>query len=188
MTGPAGSPSRLHVVQTEEIDAATFDGLTALCEAAFEEPFAPVWERIGPGIHVYLEGEGRLLAHAMIIDRRLYVGHEGDLALDVGYVENVATDPERHGRGHGTRVMREIGRIVADEYVLGALATGRNGFYERLGWETWRGPTWVRMLDGQRVRSADEDGDVMVLRTPRTPPDLDLGGPIAVDWRPEEPW
>jgi aminoglycoside 2'-N-acetyltransferase I len=188
MTGPAGAPSRLHVVQTEEIDAETFDGLTALCEAAFEEPFARVWERVGPGIHVYLEGEGRLLAHAMIVDRRLSIGHEGDLALDVGYVENVATQPDSRGRGHGTRVMREIGRIVADEYVLGALATGSHGFYERLGWETWRGPTWVRMLDGQRVRSADEDGDVMVLRTPRTPPDLDLDGPIAVDWRPEEAW
>lgn len=188
MTSVGGPIARLHVAQTEEIDPETFDRLTALCEAAFEEPFAPVWERVGPGIHVFLEGDGRLVAHAMIVDRRLYIGHEGDLALDVGYVENVATHPEHHGRGHGTRVMGEIGRIVDDEYVLGALATGRNAFYQRLGWETWRGPTWVRMLDGQRIRSADEDGDVMVLRTPRTPPDLDLAGPIAVDWRPEEPW
>ena len=134
MTGAAGGrATRLHVAQTEEIDPETFDRLTALCEAAFEEPFAPVWERVGPGIHVFLEGDGRLLAHAMIVDRRLYIGHEGDLALDVGYVENVATHPDLHGRGHGTRVMREIGRIVRDEYVLGALATGRNAFYERLG-------------------------------------------------------
>lgn len=124
----------------------------------------------------------------MLVDRRLYVGHEGDLALDVGYVEHVATHPDLHGRGHGTRVMREIGRIVRDEYVLGALATGRNAFYERLGWETWLGPTFVRLLDGQWIRSADEDGDVMVLRTPRTPADLNRGDPIAVDWRPEEPW
>jgi hypothetical protein len=28
----------------------------------------------------------------------------------------------------------------------------------------------------------------MILRTPRTPADLDLTGPIAVDWRAEEPW
>ena len=189
MKGVGGGPvPRLIVAQTEEIDPETFDRLTALCETAFEEPFAAVWERVGPGIHVFLEGEGRLVAHAMIVDRRLYIGHEGDLALDVGYVENVATHPDLHGRGHGTRVMREIGRIVRDEYVLGALATGRNAFYERLGWETWLGPTFVRMLDGQRIRSADEDGDVMVLRTSRTPPDLDLAGPIAVDWRPEEPW
>lgn len=188
MTGISGQTARLRVAQTEEIEQETFASLTALCEAAFEEPFAPVWERVGPGIHVFLEGDGRHLAHAMIVDRRLFVGHEGDLALDVGYVENVATRPDLQGRGHATRVMREIGRIIGEEYVLGALGTGHNGFYERLGWQTWRGPTFVRMLDGQRIRSADEDGDVMVLPTSRTPPDLDLDGPIAVDWRPEEPW
>lgn len=189
MTGAGGGAApRLLIAQTEEIEPEIFDRLTDLCEAAFEEPFASVWERVGPGIHVYLERDGRVLSHAMIIDRRLYIGHEGDLALDVGYVENVATQPDLQGRGLGARVMREIGRIIDDEYVLGALATGSHAFYESLGWETWLGPTWVRMLDGQRVRSAAEDGDVMVLRTPRTPADLDLRGPIAVDWRSEEPW
>lgn len=179
---------RLRVAQTEDLDPMTFERLTELCEAAFREPFAPVWERIGHGIHAFIEADGRALAHAMVIDRRLYIGHEPDLALDVGYVENVATQPDLRGQGHGTRVMREIGRIITDEYVLGALATGSNPFYARLGWETWLGPTAVRMPDGERARSAGEDGDVMVLRTPRTPADLDLSGPIAVDWRPEEPW
>lgn len=179
---------RLRIAQTEEIDPATFEQLTELCEAAFDESFAMAWASVGPGIHAFLEGDGLVVAHAMVVDRRAYIGHEGDLALDVGYVEHVATRRELHGQGHGSRVMREVGRIIADEYVLGALSTGSNAFYERLGWETWRGPTFVRMLDGQRIRSAEEDGDVMVLRTPRTPADLDLTGPIAVDWRPEEPW
>jgi hypothetical protein len=44
------------------------------------------------------------------------------------------------------------------------------------------------MADGQRVRSADEDGHVMVLTTPRTPTPVDLEGPIAIDWRAGEPW
>lgn len=30
MTGPSGAPARLHVVQTAEHDAETFDGLTGL--------------------------------------------------------------------------------------------------------------------------------------------------------------
>lgn len=38
------------------------------------------------------------------------------------------------------------------------------------------------------VRSADQDGHVMVLRTPRTPADLPLDAAIAVDWRPADPW
>ena len=178
----------LRVVQTEDLLPGELSSLTALCEAAFGEPFAGAWERVGPGIHVFAEAEGRSIAHAMVVDRRLYLGHEPDLALDVGYVEHVASLPELQGAGHGTSVMREVGRIIADEYVLGALATGSNPFYERLGWETWQGPTFVRMADGQRVRSADEDGHVMVLRTDRTPAPLDLQGPIAIDWRAEEPW
>jgi GNAT superfamily N-acetyltransferase len=178
----------LRVEQTEDLQPEELSSLTALCEAAFAEPFAHAWERVGPGIHVFAEADGRAIAHAMVIDRRLYLGHEPDLALDVGYVEHVASLPELQGGGHGTRVMREIGRIIGDEYALGALATGSNQFYERLGWQTWQGPTFVRMADGQRVRSADEDGHVMVLRTPRTPTPMDLGGSIAIDWRAEEPW
>jgi len=185
MTAPA---ARLRTLQSEEVDAELLGELTRLCEAAFREPIASDWERLGPGVHVLAESAGRVVAHAMVIDRRIYLGHEADLALDAGYVELVATWPELKGRGHGMAVMREINRIIGDEYVLGALATGSNGFYERSGWETWRGPTYVRTLDGQRVRSADEDGHVMILRTTRTPADLDLAGPIAVDWRPEEAW
>ena len=179
---------RLRVLPTEEIEPDLFAELTTLCEAAYDEPIGSAWERLGSGIHVIASAGSRVTAHAMVIDRRIYLGHEPDQALDAGYVGHVATWPELQGQGHGTAVMREIGRLIGGEYALGALSTGSNLFYERLGWETWRGSTYVRMLDGQRVRSAGDDGSVMVLRTPRTPADLDLGGPIAVDWRPEEPW
>lgn len=179
---------RIRVLPTEEIEPDLFTELTELCEAAFDTQFAAVWERVGPGIHAIASDAGRVTAHAMIVDRRIYLGHEPDQALDVGYVENVATRPNLQRGGHGSAVMREIGRLIGEEYALGALATGSNGFYERLGWETWRGATYVRMLDGQRVRSADSDGHVMILRTARTPADLDLSGSIAIDWRSEEPW
>ncbi|CAN5202430.1 N/A [soil metagenome] len=182
------SEIRLRTAQSDELSAERFDELTRLCEAAFGQPFAGAWEQVGPGLHVLGEMDGRVVAHAMIVDRRIYLGHEADIAIDVGYVEHVATLPALQGRGHGATVMREIGRIIGEEYALGGLATGSNGFYERLGWETWRGPTSVRMVEGERVRSADEDGDVMILRTPRSPADLDLHAPIAIDWRASEPW
>lgn len=182
------SAIRVRTAPSDELSPERFEELTRLCEAAFEEPFASAWEQVGPGLHVLGELQGRVVAHAMIVDRRIYTGHEADIALDVGYVEHVATLPELQGHGHGAAVMREIGRIIRDEYALGALATGSNAFYERLGWETWLGPTSVRMPDGERVRSADEDGDVMILRTPRAPVDLDLHAPIAIDWRADEPW
>lgn len=181
--------ARLRTAHTDELEPERFAELTALCEAAFGEPFGPVWERVGPGVHVMAEVAGRVVAHAMVVDRPLYVGLRGAAeALDAGYVENVATLPHEQGRGYGAAVMTEIGRILDEAYVIGALATGRNAFYESLAWETWRGPTWVRMADGEMVRSADEDGDVMIRRTPRTPPAIRLDDPIAIDWRPEAPW
>lgn len=179
---------RLRIAQSDELEAEELDELTRLCEAAFDESFASAWERVGPGLHVIAESGRRIVSHAMIVDRRIYFGHEADIALDVGYVEHVASLPEAQGQGHGTATMRRIGQIIGEEYALGALGTGSNAFYERLGWETWAGPTSVRMPDGERVRSAAEDGHVMILRTPRTPADLSLDAPISIDWRPEEPW
>ena len=179
---------RLRTAQTDELEPDELEELTRLCEAAFKESFTEVWERVGPGLHVICEAAGRIVSHAMIVDRSVYLGHEADIALDVGYVENVATLPDAGGRGHGAATMGRIGEIIGEEYALGALGTGSNDFYARLGWETWRGPTSVRMPDGEWVRSAGEDGHVMVLRTPRTPVDLDLESPISVDWRPGEPW
>jgi aminoglycoside 2'-N-acetyltransferase I len=180
---------RLRTAQTDELEPERFDELTELCEAAFAEPFAPVWERVGPGLHVTAEVSGRIVAHAMIVDRLVYVGtQDAAEAIDAGYVENVATLPAEQGRGHAAAVMGEIGRILAEQYSLGALATGENAFYAKAGWETWRGPTWVRTPDGERVRSADQDGHVMIRRTPRSPASLDLDLPIAIDWRPEESW
>jgi aminoglycoside 2'-N-acetyltransferase I len=183
----SGGP-RLTIAQTDELGAERMAELTDLCEAAFEEPFAPIWERVGPGIHVIADLGGRAVGHAMVVDRTLHIGTDAPVTLDTGYVENVATAPDRRGEGLGSAVMAEVGRIIGQAFALGALATGSPAFYTRLGWETWAGPTWVRMPDGQRVRSAEQDGNIMVLRTPTTPPTLDLGAPIAVDWRPGEAW
>jgi aminoglycoside 2'-N-acetyltransferase I len=60
------------------------------------------------------------------------------------------------------------------------------GFYERLGWVAWRGPTSVRMGAGA-VRTVEEDGNVFVRLTP-TSPVLDLSAPISCEWRPGDAW
>jgi aminoglycoside 2'-N-acetyltransferase I len=181
------SALHLRAVQTEDLAPGRLDELNALCEAAFDEPFSDQWARVGPGLHVIAERDGHAVAHAMIVDRVIYVGHEAEVGIDVGYVEHVATLPAEQGRGHGTATIQRIGTIIAEEYALGGLATGSNAFYARLGWETWRGPTSVRMPDGDWVRTPQEDGHIMVLRTPGTPAGLRLDGPIAVEWR-EGPW
>ena len=73
----------------------------------------------------------------------------GSHPVPAGYVEAVAALPTLHGTGLGTAVMRALGEVIAGDFDLGALSTGEWRFYERLGWERWRGPTWVRHPHGR---------------------------------------
>lgn len=135
------------------------------------------------GVHWLLEVDGRLVSHASVVERVL----EADgVALRTGYVEAVATLPGHEGRGYGSAVMAGAGAHIQDRFELGALGTGRITFYERLGWRVWRGPTFVRLADGP-VRTPDEDGFVLVLRTPRTPR-IEMTGALSCDWRPGDVW
>jgi len=176
----------IRAVPSAALSAAEWSELTELCVAAFDEPWDGYWESIGPGVHVLAEDPAAgIVAHAAIVDRLLY---PGDGVLRAGYVEAVAVLPERQRQGLGTTVMEVIDRMVDEGYELGALGTGSHDFYARLGWVVWQGPAWIRERDGQLVRSPDEDGDIMVRRTPATPAGLELSAPIAIDWRPGEVW
>jgi aminoglycoside 2'-N-acetyltransferase I len=101
-------------------------------------------------------------------------------------VEAVATWERDRGRGYATALMRAATALIDDRYELGALGTDLFGFYGQLGWHVWRGPTGVR-TDRGVVRTPDEDGFVMVRRTPATP-ELDLEGMLTCDWRPGDVW
>jgi len=176
----------LRIVASDELKAGEWSRLTDLCVAAFNEPWDTYWEDIGPGVHVLAEDPERgIVAHAAIVDRRLY---PGDATLSAGYVEAVAVWPDLQRTGLGTTVMKVVNRLIDGRYELGALGTGSQPFYARLGWVVWEGPTWIRNRDGSLQRSSDEDGGIMVRITPQTPPGLDLTLPIAVDWRPGEVW
>jgi aminoglycoside 2'-N-acetyltransferase I len=177
----------IRVVPSADLTATEWRSLTALCIAAFEEPWDDYWDNIGPGVHVLAEDAERgIVAHAAIVDRLLY---PGDLTLRSGYVEAVAVWPDLQRSGLGTRVMAVIDEMLDERYEIGALGTGSHEFYARLGWVAWRGPTSIRERDGTLVRSPDEDDDIMVRLTPTTPAGLDLSLPIAIDWRPgDEVW
>ena len=70
-------------------------------------------------------------------------------------LEAVATRPSHQREGLGSLVISEVGELIDRTYRLGALATGVVGFYERLGWVAWKGPTFVRTAGGL-VRTAQE--------------------------------
>jgi aminoglycoside 2'-N-acetyltransferase I len=181
----------LRVVPTAELTEPDIAAIRGLMTAAFgsdpEERFEDAdWDHALCGTHVLVERDGAILAHAAVVPRDLHVGGR---PVRVGYVEAVATAPDVQGQGFGTMAMREVGRIVAAGSELGALGTGSHGFYERLGWRTWRGPSSVRTEAGERA-TPEDDGYLMVLRTPSTPawlPDA-LDAPISCEWRPGDVW
>jgi|SRR5262245_15266647 len=179
--------ARLRRVATDRLTAPEIGAIRALLQAAFppgDDAFTDEdWEHATGGVHFVLDLDGAVLAHASVVERELHVGGR---PLRTGYVEAVATDPDRQGIGLGSRVMRDATSYIRERFELGALGTGRHGFYERLGWVTWRGPTSVRAGSGTR-RTPGEDGFVMVLPTPSSP-QLDLTAPISCAWRQGADW
>ena len=141
------------------------------------------WDHSIGGMHVVLELDDAIVAHASVVERELHVAGHG---LRTGYVEAVAVAPDRHGQGLGSLVMSNVDDYIRGRFELGALGTGRHSFYERLGWQAWLGPSFVRTADGDRP-TPNDDGYILVLRTPATPP-LDLTGSISCDWRPGDVW
>ena len=169
---------------TSALPAPVLEQIRNLLEAVFGPDFSDDdWNHTLGGMHVWLADPSRLLSHAALVERTLVCsGH----TLRAGYVEAVATTPEHQCKGHGTAVMKRVGELICERYALGALSSNAPEFYARLGWETWRGPTFVDGPRG-RERTVDDDGGVMILRTPHSP-HLDLDGEIVCDWRVGDVW
>ncbi|HEV2006591.1 MAG TPA: GNAT family N-acetyltransferase, partial [Candidatus Limnocylindrales bacterium] len=141
------------------------------------------WQHALGGVHFVLELDGAIVAHAAVVERALEVDGR---PVRTGYVEAVATHPARQASGFGTKLMAAVDGYIRETFALGALGTGSHHFYERLGWETWRGPSFVRTASGIR-RTPDEDAYILVLVT-GSGPALDLDAEISCEWRPGDVW
>jgi len=162
----------------------------AVLRAMFDEAWAEdggfddvEWAHATGGTHFVLEADGRVRSHVSVVERTLEVDGR---TLRTGYVEAVATWVGDRRRGYASALLREATGFVDERFELGALGTGLHRFYERLGWETWRGPLAVRTA-GVIVPTPEEEGFVMVRRTPSSPP-LDLGSSLTCDLRPGDVW
>jgi aminoglycoside 2'-N-acetyltransferase I len=179
---------RVRSLGTHALTSAELDAIRALLEDAFgpdeDDRFTEEdWRHSVGGVHVLLDNAGTIVSHASVVERRIHVA---GFPLRTGYVEAVGTAPASQGRGYGTQVMEVIGAHIRNTYQMGALGTGRHAFYQRLGWERWQGPSFVRTAAGERG-TPDDDGYLMVLRTPASPA-LDLTATISCDWRPGDVW
>ena len=173
--------------RTADLSTADLAAIRTLLDAAFapDDPVFPEsdWQHALGGVHFVALLDDETVGHASVVGREL---RAADRPLRTGYVEAVATLPARQGRGVGTLVMRAANEHIRSTYDLGALGTGEHGFYQRLEWQTWQGPLFVRTPQGEQA-TPDEEGGVMVLTTPTTGP-LDLRAPLSCDWRPGDVW
>jgi len=175
-------------VPSSELPEADAVAIRDLLDAAFarDEHGGFSWDdwlhAIG-GVHFIQDLDGAVIGHAAVVERPLEINGR---PFRTGYVEAVAILPPLQRRGFGTALMRAVNVHVAERYELGALGTGSQPFYERTGWRIWQGPTGVRVDGGVRP-TPDEDGYILVLPTPTSPP-FRLTDPISCDWRPGDVW
>jgi aminoglycoside 2'-N-acetyltransferase I len=81
--------------------------------------------------------------------------------------------------------MRRLAADAAEEYTIAGLESDIPRFYERLGWQRWRGA-----LAGRRAEAlvpTPEQRGVMVLRFPHTP-SLDLDRSMTIECQPLRIW
>ncbi|MGD9903646.1 MAG: GNAT family N-acetyltransferase [Vicinamibacterales bacterium] len=172
------------VLATPDLSAADLEACRRLMDAAFTDFTADDWAHALGGWHAVVYQHGEVIAHGSVVARRIRIG---DADHHAGYVEAVAVSPALQRHGLGTLVMGALHEVIRGHFEVGVLSTGAHGFYERLGWQRWRGPTFVRQADGELVRSLEEDAGVMVL-PPAAGGPLDLGAPIACDVRAGDSW
>jgi aminoglycoside 2'-N-acetyltransferase I len=182
------APIAIRMLETDDLSADDVAAIQSLLSAAFErdQHGGFTWDdwlhAIG-GTHFVLMQDRYVIGHASVVERTLEIAER---PVRTGYVEAVAILPQLQHQGLGTQLMRAVTMFVAASYDLGALGTGSQAFYQRLGWLVWQGSTGVR-VDAGFQPTPDEDGYILVLPTPTSPP-FDLTEPISCDWRPGDSW
>lgn len=172
----------IQVVRSESLSDTDRRNIISLCNRAFGEDIEPLFNTFVDATHVLGYYDGSLVSHALWVTRNLQVGTSP--LLRTAYVEAVATEQTYRNRGFATAIMKR----VADEiqgFDLAALSPFSVAYYERLGWELWRGPLFIRTESG--LLPSPDDEEVMILRLSGTP-DLDLSAPLSAEWREGKLW
>lgn len=107
--------------------------------------------------------------------------------FSIGYVEAVATLPDRQRQGLGSGVMKALQAEMRTRMYIGVLSTGATAFDARLGWERWRGSYVVRRTRWGRVSHRREDEGLMALWFGPSAR-LGLTSPIVCFDRPGDVW
>ena len=172
--------------KTEELGTDARQAIVDLCVLAHqEEDFKNLFSYISSGAWHFLAFHGQeLVSHAMVTTR--WLQPEGHSLLKTAYIDAVATLPTAQGRGHGSTLMHHLASKIDGEYVIGCLETGDQvEFYQRLGWELWRGPLAGRSERG--LIPTPEQKGIMLLRLSQTPA-LNLDSLLTIECQDTRIW
>ena len=172
--------------KTEELDADTRNAIVNICVIAHQEDdFKNLFSYVPSGGWHFLAFQGeQLVSHALVTTR--WLQPQGQPVLKTAYIDAVATLPTVQGHGHGSVLMRHLASAINNEYMIGCLETDDQvKFYERLGWELWRGPLAGRSEQGL-VPTPEQKG-IMVLRLSQTPA-FNLDSTLTIECQDERIW
>ena len=172
----------IKVLHSSLVSEILREEILSLCNRAYETDMAAILETFLDATHVLGYYRDTLVCHALWVTRYLQVGK--DPIMHTAYVEAVATDADYRNRGFASSVMKHLIDEI-QEYELAALSPFSVQYYERLGWERWRGPLFIRTKGDLLPSPAGEE--VMIYRLPGTPV-LDLDAPLSAEWREGELW
>jgi aminoglycoside 2'-N-acetyltransferase I len=164
--------------RTEDLKEPIRKAVIELCvEAHQEQDFRNLFTYISSGgLHFLAFHDKFLVSHAVVTNRWLQT--QDQPLLKTAYIDAVATLPAYQGLGYGSALMRQLASDIDREYMIACLETDRETFYERLGWQTWRGPLAGRGEQG--LIPTPEQRGVMVLRLSQTPV-LDLNSLLTIE-------
>jgi aminoglycoside 2'-N-acetyltransferase I len=172
------------LVHTADLDSETRQDVCQMVTAAFAGDFTENdWEHTLGGMHALIWQHGAIIAHAAVVQRRLF--YRGN-ALRCGYVEGVAVREDCRGQGLVHALLDGVEQVVRGAYQLGALSSSARArrLYAARGWLPWRGPTSVLAPTGP-IRTPDDDGTIFVLPVGIS---LDTSADLMCDWRAGDVW
>ncbi|HJS17742.1 MAG TPA: GNAT family N-acetyltransferase [Anaerolineales bacterium] len=178
-------PGIITSTRTEDLRDFQRVEIVELCVAAHqEEDFRNLFSYVpSGGWHFLAYREGELVSHAMVTTR--WLQPQGYPLLKTAYIDAVSTLPAYQGQGYGSAVMHRLAVEIDHEYVIACLETEKEGFYERLCWQTWRGP--LAGHSDQGLIPTPHQRGVMILRLSQTPA-LNLDSLLTIECQDARIW
>jgi aminoglycoside 2'-N-acetyltransferase I len=171
--------------RTEDLSEALRAAIIQLCIAAHQEQDFKILFNYVPsgGWHFLAYHDDELVSHALVTTR--WLQPEGQPLLKTAYIDAVATLPTHQGLGYGSALMRKLADEIDHEYIIACLETERETFYQRLGWQLWRGPLAGRSEQG--LIPTPQQRGIMILRFSQTPA-LDLDSSLTIECQTGRIW